>query len=215
MNRSFQTARVAVVAALAMFSTAIYGTGIRHLPQIAEVNFWEVSSVTTRFSFSPNDNSLVTRRSDPLTLLNSDFVGVETEYYDVFYSDFDGALNPDGEYLTVTGRYSFAAPFGGGLNIAAVGLRFASGEVVLANTVTNFLVLGDNSVAADVTNAVDGSLLTWTQMGNTSGLPNDARMSLTVGFPPIPEPSTALLLLAGACGLILRQKLLPRSSRDA
>jgi hypothetical protein len=53
--------------------------------------------------------------------VNKDFEGVPgAELYDVFYSDWDGAPNPTGEFVTIEAVWPVGAPSGGGLNIARV-----------------------------------------------------------------------------------------------
>jgi hypothetical protein len=65
--------------------------------------------------------------------------------------------------------------------------------------------LGNNFDPNSVANAIDGSLLTATEMGNTGNSLTD-RMRITVGFPDsmtVPEASTLILLSAGLIGLFI------------
>ncbi|MCP2728832.1 PEP-CTERM sorting domain-containing protein [Symplocastrum sp. BBK-W-15] len=57
-----------------------------------------------------------------------------------------------------------------------------------------YALLGNNAILSSVNNAIDGNLLTTTTMGNTIG--QDRRLSITLGFTAIPEPSSTLSLLA-------------------
>jgi hypothetical protein len=113
---------------------------------------------------------------------NRDFEGVPgEEFYDVFYSDWDGTPNPNGAFITVEATYERQLPFGGGLNIAKVLLNTSSGSLA-ADSVMSFVGLGDNFLPLSVVNAIDGSNSTDTTMGNTSGQ-GGKRLRITLGFP--------------------------------
>src|SRR5207248_2537978 len=103
-------------------------------------------------------------------------VGVPgAEFYDVFYSDWDGHPNPGGQFVTIEAVYPYGAPSGGGLNIAKVDFN---GTGPFANSVASFVALGDNALPKNVGFAVDGNLLTFTTMGSTDNL-----------FSPFPTPN--------------------------
>jgi hypothetical protein len=74
-------------------------TPVRQLPGLESITFWERSGGTdpTPFTFAVDSAVLTTRLEDPLTTSNRDIVGVPTEFYDVFYSDGEGAFDVDGE----------------------------------------------------------------------------------------------------------------------
>ena len=107
-------------------------------------------------------------------------IHVDSEFYDVFYSDEDGTFNLEGSYLTISGTFEHALPDGGGLNLAEIGLNFTDSNTEYGNYVASYVVLGDNSVEANVGNCIDGDLQTHTTMGNTVGQTD--RLRLTLGF---------------------------------
>lgn len=86
-------------------------------------------------------------------------------------------------------------------NITEIALVKSGGVLEYANSVASAVYGRANSFTPNSADrAVDGSLSTYTQLGDTIGLPADARMRLTVGFastPPVPEPETYALMLAG------------------
>lgn len=125
---------------------------------------------------------------------SKDFEGVpNAEFYDVFFSDWDGTFNLNGEFITIEAVWDIGAPSGGGLNIAAVQLSFASGSTMLADFVSTFAALGNNAIPLDVGKAVDATVLTDTTMGNTIG-PQKQRLRVTVGFPcPCAPPPSGMV----------------------
>jgi hypothetical protein len=72
-------------------------------------------------------------------------------------------------------------------------------------------VVGVEAFPGLVGNAVDGDLNTTTFVGQTQGA--SGRMSITVAFPPVPEPGTALLILAGLAALGSRRLSRPRGAQ--
>jgi hypothetical protein len=159
-------------------------------------------------TFTVDSSQLLTQLADPLGFGNSDISGAPTEFYDVFYSNADGAFNADGEYLTIEGVYQVGLPAGGGLNLAEIELNFAGGgDGEFGNFVASSVALGDNASPDSPPLAIDGDLLTHTTMGNTIG--SDQRLRVTLGFEsssgpvsppppppnPIPLPPAALQLL--------------------
>jgi len=142
-----------------------------------------------------------------LSSSNYDFYGVYgREFYDVYYSNADGTFNLDGEYLSISGVYNLELPWGGGLNLAEIGLNFYSSPTEYGNYVASYVALGDNAHPETVYAAIDGDLLTHTSMGNTVG--QTERLRITLGFlsssglvVSTPEPSVLLLLGLGV-GLI-------------
>lgn len=142
------------------------------------LTFWETSgSVTSRTISLPQ----LTTRLTALNASSNDFQGVSGEYYDVFFSDWDGTPNPNGAFITVEAVYDKQSPSGGGLNIARVGLNTATGSI-FADSLVSFVGLGDNFIPTDVIKAVDGALTTHTTMGNTVNQGN-RRLRITLGFP--------------------------------
>jgi len=160
---------------------------IREIPGLTSISFWERTSVAPT-AFTPPIGALTTPLNGPLGP-NSDFEGVTgEEFYDVFYSNWDGAFNSNGQFVTIEAVWNVGAPHGGGLNIARVDFNGTGNS---ANSVASFVALGDNALSNNVGKAVDvdPSALTHTTMGNTIG--QTQRLRVTVGFPCscVPPPS--------------------------
>jgi hypothetical protein len=153
-------------------------TPVRSVPGLSSITFVENTGVNTEYTFSPNDTALLTRLPNPLTA--EDFHGVQTELYDVFYSNCDGTLNNDGAYVTIEAVFDQQAPSGGGLNISEVrlnkGFQFEYGNVV-----SSAVYLGNNSIPGSAALTIDGNLATDCSMGNTVGEGN-RRLRVTMGF---------------------------------
>jgi len=157
---------------------------LKGIPGLNSITFWEVTSgPATQHTFATMGPELTTKLSGTLTSTNSDFEGVPgEEFYDVFYSKWDGTFDSSGQFITIEAEWDRGAPSGGGLNIGRVDLNFASGSTS-ANSVTTFVVLGDNALPSNVGKAVDldpGVPLTFTTMGNTVG--QTQRLRITLGF---------------------------------
>src|SRR5712692_6417398 len=165
---------------------ASIGSSLFTDPNVVSFNFWEVTNGLHSYSFAKNSTQLMTRLADPLGPLNNDFVGSPTEFYDIFYSNWDGSFNLYGDFITVEAVFNSTLPLGGGLNIAEVYANFVLGTSQHATFVASFVALGDNAVPGSVGNAVDGSLGTSTTMGNTVG--QTQRLRITLGFPSSPLP---------------------------
>jgi hypothetical protein len=155
---------------------------IRNITDLTSITFWESTSATpTSPMFEVGSAQLSTKLSGTLSSTNRDFEGVTgSEFYDVFYSDWDGAPNSLGEFVTIEAVWPVGAPRGGGLNIARVDF---DGTGKSANSVASFVALGDNALPNNVGNAVDvdPNVLTDTTMGNT--IEQTQRLRVTVGFP--------------------------------
>ena len=187
----------------AMTSMTLSAAPIRGLAGLTGITFYEATSGNTAFTFLPNSAAMTTRVVDIST--THDFTGAPTEFYDVFYSDSNGALNIDGDFITIEGVYSAS---GSGFNIAEVQLLFGANPSVLASSVASFVPGGSNFIAGNVNNIIDGNFNTSTAMG----LEDEIRMRVTVGFnvqsSPVPEPSSMALLglgIAAAIGLRARR----------
>jgi hypothetical protein len=158
---------------------------INQIPDLTSITFWESTVAQPGqppTAYTVGGPGLTAKLTSPLTQSNNDFVGVpNAEFYDVFYSNWDGTFNPTGDFVTIEAEFPNGAPSGGGLNIARVDLNFSSGPSMFANSVASFVALGDNALPAEVGKAVDGNLLTDTTMGNTIG--QTQRLRVTVGFP--------------------------------
>jgi hypothetical protein len=156
---------------------------IKQIPGLTSITFWESTVAqagqppTAKGPFSINGPEL-TSTIPTLSATSRDFEGAPGEFYDVFYSNWDGTFNPNGEFVTIEAVWPNGAPSGGGLNIARVDFN---GTGQYADSVASFVALGNNAMPNDVVLAVDGNLLTDTTMGNTSG--QTQRLRVTVGFP--------------------------------
>ena len=157
-------------------------TPVRSLPGLESVTFYERSGgdAPEPYTFVVDGPELTVRLDDPLTPDHTDITGVQTEHYDVYYSDVDGEFDIDGAYLTISGVFEYALPAGGGLNLAEISLNFEGKPPEFGNYVASFNALGDNSAPATVGNTIDGDLATHTTMGNTIG--SDERLRVTLGF---------------------------------
>jgi hypothetical protein len=199
-----------IVAGLGFFVVdvnAVQATPLVNLPNLQSITFFETSGSNTPYTFNVNSPELLTKLS-ALNSTSKDFVGVSTEFYDVFYSDSLRNFDASGMYVTVESVYDRELPAGGGLNIAEVQLNFTSGTE-FANQVTAFTALGNNAILGSQIKAIDGNLSTTTTLGNTVG--QNKRLSLTLGFAStaIPEPSSiiglAVLGTLGAASTLKRQ----------
>lgn len=203
----FEMKRLLSVMLLSLAFSSVAHAGLMTLANLESISFFERSSAggPDEFIFAFDSAELTTRLPDPLSAGNRDFIGTTfgaDENYDVFYSDSDGTFNASGDFVTVTADYDFAGD--SGMNIAEVRLNFSSGPGEFANTVTDFVALGTSPLPATVGNAVDGDLDTHTFLGDTVGQTTQ-RLSLTVGFASIPEPSPLLCLtLVALCGGMYR-----------
>lgn len=160
---------------------------LRNLPKLQSITFLEgTGAITAKGPYLPASLTLTTQRA---TLgsgagTSNDFEGVPlTELYDVFYSTWNGSVDPFGKFVTIEALYSVSTG-GGGLNIAAVRLDFPSGPR-FANSVMSFVALGNNAIPLDVGKAVDNNVTTATSMGSTSTPPPTPprRLRITLGFP--------------------------------
>ncbi|MCC6556100.1 MAG: hypothetical protein IT372_24325 [Polyangiaceae bacterium] len=158
------------------------GVPVRSIPGLTSITFYERTGGTepTPYEFLVDGPELTARLDDPLATGNFDIPGASSEFYDVYYSDADGAFNLDGKYLTISGTFGLALPAGGGLNLAEIGLNFAGAATEYGNYVASYAALGDNKDETSVERCIDGDLQTHTTMGNTVGAAE--RLRLTLGF---------------------------------
>lgn len=182
-----------VITGLIVDGTATYEDcdrlPVRQIPGLSTITFWE-STVAMAGLPTPHV-ALPTILGAKLTVLDSssnDFQGVHgAELYDVFYSDWDGTFNPNGEFVTIEAVWPVGAPAGGGLNIAKVDFN---GTNQYANSVASFVALGSNALPLGVGTAVDGNLLTDTTMGSTSNQTERLRVTVGSPCPCAPRPSS-------------------------
>ena len=183
-------------------ASAAVAAPILTLPGLTAVRVYEVTTATNAYDFAPGAPTLSSPSGvDITTLANS-------EVYDVFVSDAAGSLDPNGAFVTITGRCDHNAN-AGCFNIAAVsllgsGALFGSGEL-FADQLTR-AVYGHAPVPGSAALAVDGLLSTFTTLGDTTVTASDPGpfpdMAITVGFAgvsptAVPEPGGWALMIAG------------------
>lgn len=153
---------------------------IRDIPRLTSITLWEsTGAAPTQHMFLKGGPELTVRLNGSLSSSNKDFEGVQgAEFYDVFYSDWNGIPDPNGQFVTIEAEWNAGAPSGGGLNLAKVDFN---GTGQFADSVASFVALGNNAMPNDVGKAVDGLTSTDTTMGNTIG--QTQRLRVTVGFP--------------------------------
>jgi hypothetical protein len=155
---------------------------IRTRSGLQSLSFLEQSGPVQTITLSSGSAQLTAKLTGNLGPANRDFEGVPgAEFYDVFYSDWDGTPNPNGAFITVEAVWERQLPAGGGLNIAKVLLNTTTGSLA-ADSVVSFVGLGNNFLPLSVINAVDGNSSTSTALGNTSGQ-SGKRLRITLGFP--------------------------------
>ncbi|HWB80961.1 MAG TPA: hypothetical protein VG755_38625 [Nannocystaceae bacterium] len=155
---------------------------VRMIPGLTAITFYERSGgdAPTPYTFTVDGPELTTMLADPLSDASRDIKGVDTEFYDVYYSDQDGVFELDGRYLTISGAFQYALPAGGGLNLAEIGLEYEGLPTEFGNYVASYVALGDNAAPETVDFTIDGDLQTNTTMGNTIGATE--RLRVTLGF---------------------------------
>jgi len=140
------------------------------------IKFVERSQNTYIHVYLKDDLKMRSRESDQELLVNPDFVGTPEEHYDVFYSNADGTVNEDGNYITVECTF---APVGGGLNIDEVHLVFTDLTEQCACAVASAAYFGSSAILGSADNAADCTAGTWSTMGNTTG---SERLRITLSF---------------------------------
>lgn len=198
---------LACAGALAAAATPADAAGILDLAGLTSVQAYEATNTLSDGSgaWLANDTRL-TQRLAVLTADNRDFgIFPGTENYDIFVSDEDGNLDAGGRYLTIEGNCTVPYVC---FNVTGVSLKFGALEhfaTVLARAVYG---RANSFVPNTAGFAVDGNLNTYTQLGDTIGLGEDARMAITVGFEGldfgdggvVPEPSAWAVLVLGFAG---------------
>lgn len=149
---------------------------LRELSTLESITFMETTTSINSWTYSKNSNQLCTRLNT-LTSKSLDFMGTNTEYYDVFYSDANGNLDINGGYITIEGVYGYQS---WGFNIAEVKLNFTGSKFEYANTVSSYRCCGKTADSDSVKNAIDSDINTYTNLGHTVG--SNERMRLTLGF---------------------------------
>ena len=165
---------------------------IQTLPDLTAIRIYEETFTTSLLSYAPNATELATRLAGPLAVGNRDIGFIDDESYDVFYSDANGELNPQGRYLTIEGvwrRPELRAD--GGMNINEVELVFGGanphtqfGDFVASSVIGSSCDpgFGSNCIPGSEARAVDHDLTTFPRFGQTSTTNLDERFRLTIGF---------------------------------
>ncbi len=152
---------------------------ILSLLNLTSVDVFERTGAAVDLIFGKTDPILTADIAEAVG--NADFATNAAEYYDVYVSDADGTLNPDGSYLTFDCfRNNFLENSLVGNNIDAAGLHLSDASLIYADRVTNVelgyglsgLHFTSNGFAANSLAAPD---LVSTKIG-------DQYSSLTVGF---------------------------------
>lgn len=170
-------------------TTALVAAPIRTLPNLQSITIHETGVITTPNTYTPNAIQLTTRLADPLTDTNRDFTFYPNEDYDVFYSNEDGTLNIDGEYLTIEGVWPDSG-IGGGMNINEVELTFGGvspysqfGDFVASYVFGSICPTDPNMcITGSEATSVDHNLNTFPRFGQTSSTDPDERFRITIGF---------------------------------
>jgi hypothetical protein len=110
-------------------------TPVRKIPGLKSITYYERSGGTepTAYTFTV-DGPEMTALSDT----SKDIKGVDSEFYDVYYSNAMGDFELDGRYLTISGVFNYALPAGGGLNLAEIVLNYDAGIKEYGNYVASF-----------------------------------------------------------------------------
>lgn len=203
MNAMKSLAAAALLIAGALHAHAV---PLRTLQDLNSVTVWEATFSTTANTFAANSSALTTRLGDPLSSSNRDFSYYPEEYYDVFYSNADGAPNPDGAFITIEGVWRTYLGLGS-MNIAEVQLDFGGAtphadyaDFVSSYVYGSYLVGGPGQfTSGSEALAVDQNLNTFPRFGNTSNTDLNERFRLTVGFNNF-STTTAAVPEAGSLG---------------
>lgn len=196
---------LAATLAVVLTPTVASATGVLDLAGLTGIRVYEATFTTTDATFAANDARLVATL-DPLTAATRDFGFYPgDENYDIFVSNAAGQLDPHGGHVTIEGTCFQDL---GCFNVSGVALLFGSTEV-FANVLTHSIYGRDGSfiVPGSAELAVDGSLATFTRLGDTIGLSSSARMAITVGFDAAsdpaaaPEPAAWALMIGGFAGI--------------
>jgi hypothetical protein len=154
---------------------------VRKIPGLKSITYYERSGGTMPTAYTYTiDGPEMTKFIPVLSDSAYDIKGVDSEFYDVYYSNAAGEFELDGRYLTISGVFNYALPAGGGLNLAEIVLNYESGTKEFGNYVASFKTLGDNAAPGDVSKCIDSDLNTHTTMGNTVG--SMERLRITLGF---------------------------------
>jgi hypothetical protein len=195
---------LSTLAAASMLASSSAQAAISLTPNLTSVNVYEATYTINdgNKSFAAN-SPLLTQRlgGTALTAVTRDFgVFPGTENYDIFFSDASGNLDASGNYITIDGNCTVAYNC---FNINGVSLTI-NGSNYFADTLLRAVYGRAGSFTpGSAAYAVDGSLATYTGLGDTIGLPADSVMSITVGFSQlsfpgaVPEPASWAMMILG------------------
>lgn len=195
----FMKLRIPFILFLLVVYSTLSAVPVRNLPGLVSVTFIEGTGGNSSYTFNSNGPEITNRLSGTLNGSNRDFFGGGTEHYDVFYSDSNGNLDINGEYVSVEVDFKLAN-FGGGLNISMIQLNFTNSAPVIGSQIGSFVGFGNGYVQGSELNAIDGNINSYSRMGNNIG--SSQRLRITVGgFPfgqnQVPTLSQWSLIILG------------------
>ena len=188
-------AQVCGDAQVATGNKTINSSPIVSLASLKSIHIYEATgSVNDNVFNLPADKAKLTTNAPAPALVGGvfppascDLLGTNTECYDIYTSDENGAVDPVGAYLAIE-LYRPAALTTPGGNIDAVSLDYGGGNIVYANTVASVVYGGNCPAGYTCANtapyALGPSDGTWTWLGNGMGTgPGDPYALLVLSFP--------------------------------
>lgn len=167
---------------LMLATVAVAEVPFARMPGLAAIVIWEKTGPGDPhpITFHPGDPRLSVRLEDPLSEGNCDFTGAPgMEFYDLFFSDADGTLNPAGSHLTIECRFDPGPPKGGALNVSDVELQFSRQTLEYKLFVASYHAAGGNTRGGSVPYALDNDRGTYTVLGSSW---EGKRLRLTIGL---------------------------------
>lgn len=222
---NFTACKKILAALLVSLAAAPAPAALLNVPGLATVRVWESTGPFTPYDFAAAGPQMA-NRVGVLGPSSNDFASLPFENYDVFYSDADGTFNPNGDFISVECDFPVVTPQpgGGGLNLGAVDLLDAQGNLLArADKLMSWYGRGTNFIPGSELLAVDADTFpipsTDTTMGNTAPGPAVLRgpLRVTVGFSAycVPEPSAGVLVAFAATLAGLRRRLAGCDSQPA
>lgn len=168
---------------LFLFNSILVGsqTPVKQIEGLESITFYEVTGGLYQHTFSIGSFELNNRFSGHMDGSNNDFEGwANVESYDVFISDGDGTLNPDGSFITIEATFHLSAA-SGGLNIAEISYNFNGGTSMYGSYISSYQGLGTSYEPNTELNVTDCNLSTYSTMGHTSAS-SPEKLRVTIGF---------------------------------